>query len=470
MERITTTIPQADIDRQLSFCREIAQINAARPQPPLAFVDPYGCQQNEADSERIRGYLRQMGYGFTDQEEEAQIIVLNTCAIREHAEQRVLGNLGALVHVKRRNPEQIICLCGCMAQEAHVAEKVRQSFRHVDLVFGPHVLWKFPEYIHTLLTQRGRIFSNADDPGSIAEGIPVVRQDKVKAWVSIMYGCNNFCSYCIVPYVRGREVSREPEEIIREAKEIIAMGYKEILLLGQNVNSYGKGLEHPINFAQLLYQIEQLEGDFRIRFMTSHPKDCTRELIDLIAQSKKICHNIHLPVQSGSDRVLGQMNRRYTREHYLSLIRYAKEKMPDVTFTTDIIVGFPGETYEDFLQTLSLCQEVRYQCMFTFIFSPRPGTRAAQMPDPVPYKEKTKWLNELIAAQHKISEEDNRAMEGKVLSVLTEHPAQDREGWMVGRCENGMIIKFPAKDVRAGSFVKVKVTRGLRSEYEGELA
>ncbi len=222
MERITTTIPQADIDRQLSFCREIAQINAARPQPPLAFVDTYGCQQNEADSERIRGYLSQMGYGFTDQEEEAQIIVLNTCAIREHAEQRVLGNLGALVHVKRRHPDQIICVCGCMAQEQHVADKIRQSFRHVDLVFGPHVLWKFPEFIHTLLTSRGRIFQIPDEAGSIAEGIPVVRQDKVKAWVSIMYGCNNFCSYCIVPYVRGRERSRKPEDILREVEELVA--------------------------------------------------------------------------------------------------------------------------------------------------------------------------------------------------------------------------------------------------------
>ena len=239
MERITTTIPQAEVDRQLKYCQEIARMNADRGETPLAFVDTYGCQQNEADSERIRGYLRQMGYDFTTDEEQARIIVLNTCAIREHAEQRVLGNLGALVHVKRRHPEQIICLCGCMAQEAHVAEKVRQSFRHVDLVFGPHVLWKFPEFIHTLLTQRGRIFSNADDPGSIAEGIPVVRQDKVKAWVSIMYGCNNFCSYCIVPYVRGRERSRRPEDILAEVRQLAEEGYHDITLLGQNVNSYG---------------------------------------------------------------------------------------------------------------------------------------------------------------------------------------------------------------------------------------
>ncbi len=440
---------------------------------PRAFVKTFGCQGNVADSEKIMGMLINMGCEQAEDEKQADIILYNTCAIRENAEIRLFSMVGELKRLKQANPSILIGLCGCMMQQDEVVRQIRKSYPFVELIFGTHVLHTMPELLNRILRGERRVVNCYEGEGRenrIAEHLPIQRGQGVQASLQIMYGCDNFCSYCIVPYVRGREVSREPEEIIREAKEIIAMGYKEILLLGQNVNSYGKGLEHPINFAQLLHQIEQLEGDFRIRFMTSHPKDCTRELIDLIAQSKKICHNIHLPVQSGSDRVLGQMNRRYTREHYLSLIRYAKEKMPDVTFTTDIIVGFPGETYEDFLQTLSLCQEVRYQCMFTFIFSPRPGTRAAQMPDPVPYKEKTKWLNELIAAQHKISEEDNRAMEGKVLSVLTEHPAQDREGWMVGRCENGMIIKFPAKDVRAGSFVKVKVTRGLRSEYEGELA
>ena len=256
MERTTTTIPQADIDRQLSFCREIAALSAARPEQPLAFVDTYGCQQNEADSERIRGYLSQMGYGFTDQEEEAPD---HRPEHLRHPGARgssgVLGNLGALVHVKRRHPDQIICVCGCMAQEQHVADKIRQSFRHVDLVFGPHVLWKFPEFIHTLLTSRGRIFQIPDEAGSIAEGIPVVRQDKVKAWVSIMYGCNNFCSYCIVPYVRGRERSRKPEDILNEVRELVAEGYKDITLLGQNVNSYGKDLEEPMDFADLLEQV-----------------------------------------------------------------------------------------------------------------------------------------------------------------------------------------------------------------------
>ena len=294
MERITTTIPQADIDRQLSFCREIAQINAARPQQPLAFVDTYGCQQNEADSERIRGYLRQMGYGFTDQEEEAQIIVLNTCAIREHAEQRVLGNLGALVHVKRRHPDQIICVCGCMAQEQHVADKIKQSFRHVDLVFGPHVLWKFPEFIHTLLTSRGRIFQIPDEAGSIAEGIPVVRQDKVKAWVSIMYGCNNFCSYCIVPYVRGRERSRKPEDILNEVRELVAEG----LVCSFKGAKGGYTLAKSPEEITLRQVIELVEGPYMLSRCQKEEYSCGREHCRLHSIYEKISEDVRRELES----------------------------------------------------------------------------------------------------------------------------------------------------------------------------
>ena len=469
MNRKTTGISQEQVEAQMQLCAQIQAYWHSRGRTPVAYVETYGCQQNEADSERIRGMLSACGYGFGEGPEGADVVVMNTCAIREHAEQRVFGNLGALSHTKRRHPEQKIFLCGCMAGQPEVEARIRKSFPQVDGVFSTHHLWQFPEILRRVLLSGKRTYYTQDEAGSIAEGLPVRRESDLKAWVSIMYGCNNFCSYCIVPYVRGREVSREPDEIVREAREILTMGYKEILLLGQNVNSYGKGLSKPVTFTDLLRRIESLEGDFRIRFMTSHPKDCTRELIDLIAQSKKICHSIHLPVQSGSDRVLGQMNRHYTREHYLSLIEYARQKMPDVTFTTDIIVGFPGETYEDFLQTVSLCEQVRYQCMFTFIYSPRPGTRAAKMPDPVPYKEKTRWLNELIAVQHRISEEDNRAAEGKVMRVLVEQPARHREGWMSGRCENGMVITFPAEGIAPGQFAQVRITRGLRSEYEGEL-
>ena len=468
MERITTTIPQAEVDRQLQYCREIARMNADRGEAPLAFVDTYGCQQNEADSERIRGYLRQMGYDFTTDEEQARIIVLNTCAIREHAEQRVLGNLGALVHVKRRNPEQIICLCGCMAQEAHVAEKVRQSFRHVDLVFGPHVLWKFPEYIHTLLTQRGRIFSNADDPGSIAEGIPVVRQDKVKAWVSIMYGCNNFCSYCIVPYVRGRERSRRPEDILAEVRQLAEEGYHDITLLGQNVNSYGKGLEEQIDFSDLLNLLCTVPGDYHIRFMTSHPKDASRKLIDTIAAQDKICNHLHLPVQSGSDRILAQMNRHYTVAQYLELMDYAKEKIPGITFSSDIIVGFPGETEEDFEGTLELIRKVGYMQLFTFIYSKRSGTKAATMPDPITRKEKTDRMARLLSVQDEIARKLVADMTGQTQRVLVEGPGRD-EGTLSGRLTNNLVVEFAAEPSLVGSYAMVHLTGSRGTVLKGEL-
>ena len=470
MERITTTIPQAEVDRQLKYCQEIARMNADRGETPLAFVDTYGCQQNEADSERIRGYLRQMGYDFTTDEEQARIIVLNTCAIREHAEQRVLGNLGALVHVKRRHPEQIICLCGCMAQEAHVAEKVRQSFRHVDLVFGPHVLWKFPEFIHTLLTQRGRIFSNADDPGSIAEGIPVVRQDKVKAWVSIMYGCNNFCSYCIVPYVRGRERSRRPEDILAEVRQLAEEGYHDITLLGQNVNSYGKDLEEPMDFADLLEQVNAIPGDFLIRFMTSHPKDATHKLFETMARCEKVAPVLHLPFQAGNDRVLKVMNRRHTRAQYLEKIRDLKSLIPDIVLTSDIIVGFPGETTEEFEDTLKVLEEVRFDALFTFIYSPRVGTPAAKMDDPMPREEKLANFNRLVALQDAISEEKHAAYIGKTVRCLLDGVSDDPRYDLTARTPGNRLVRVTGDREALGQFRDVKITGANKWSLFGELA
>ena len=470
MERITTTIPQAEVDRQLKYCQEIARMNADRGETPLAFVDTYGCQQNEADSERIRGYLRQMGYDFTTDEEQARIIVLNTCAIREHAEQRVLGNLGALVHVKRRHPEQIICLCGCMAQEAHVAEKVRQSFRHVDLVFGPHVLWKFPEFIHTLLTQRGRIFSNADDPGSIAEGIPVVRQDKVKAWVSIMYGCNNFCSYCIVPYVRGRERSRRPEDILAEVRQLAEEGYHDITLFGQNVNSYGKDLEEPMDFADLLEQVNAIPGDFLIRFMTSHPKDATHKLFETMARCEKVAPVLHLPFQAGNDRVLKVMNRRHTRAQYLEKIRDLKSLIPDIVLTSDIIVGFPGETTEEFEDTLKVLEEVRFDALFTFIYSPRVGTPAAKMEDPMPREEKLANFNRLVALQDTISEEKHAAYIGKTVRCLLDGVSDDPRYDLTARTPGNRLVRVTGDREALGQFRDVKITGANKWSLFGELA
>ena len=469
MERKTTHIPPEDIARQRGYCGAIKEINSRFAKAPLAFVDTYGCQQNEADSERIRGYLKEMGYGFTQDEKEAAVIVINTCAIREHAEQRVLGNVGALVHVKRRHPEQIICLCGCMAQEPRVAEKLRQSYRHVDLVFGPHALWKFPEMLHTLLDHRGRIFQTADEAGSIAEGIPVVRQDKVKAWVSIMYGCNNFCSYCIVPYVRGRERSRKPEDILREVEELATQGYKDITLLGQNVNSYGRDLDEPCDFADLLERVNAIPGDFLIRFMTSHPKDATQKLFETMARCEKVAPVLHLPFQAGNDRVLAAMNRRHTREQYLEKIRALRALIPDIVLTSDIIVGFPGETTEEFEDTLRVLEEVRFDALFTFIYSPRPGTPAASMDDPMPREEKLRNFNRLTALQDQISEEKHRAYVGQTVRCLLDGLSDDSRWDLTARTPGNRLVRVVGDRGALGQFRDVRITDANKWSLFGEL-
>ena len=469
MERTTTVISQADIDRQLELCRQTAELTARLPTPPLAFVDTYGCQQNEADSERIRGYLAQMGFGFTSDEEQARVIVINTCAIREHAEQRVFGNLGALVHTKRRHPEQIICLCGCMAQEPHVADRIRRSYRHVDLVFGPHELWRFPEFIHTLMTQKGRIFQIADQAGSIAEGIPLVRQDKVKAWVSIMYGCNNFCTYCIVPYVRGRERSRRPEDILAEIRQLAAEGYHDITLLGQNVNSYGKDLEEPMDFADLLELVNAVPGDFLIRFMTSHPKDATQKLFETMARCEKVAPVLHLPFQAGNDRILKAMNRRHTRAQYLEKIAALKALIPDIVLTSDIIVGFPGETTEEFEDTLKVLEQVRFDALFTFIYSPRVGTPAASMDDPMSREEKLANFNRLTALQDAISEEKHAAYIGKTVRCLVDGLSDDSRYDLTARTPGNRLVRVVGDKSALGQFKEVKITGANKWSLFGEL-
>ena len=468
MER-TTLISPADIETQLEHCRAVAALWAQLPDRPLAFVDTYGCQQNEADSERLRGYLEQMGFGFTASEEEARIIVINTCAIREHAEQRVFGNVGALVHVKRRHPDTLICLCGCMAQQPHVAKKIRESYRHVDLVFGPHALWRFPEMVHTLLTQRGRTFSVDDEAGSIAEGIPVVRQDNIKAWVSIMYGCNNFCSYCIVPYVRGRERSRRPEDILAEVRQLAEEGYKDITLLGQNVNSYGKDLAQPLDFADLLERVNTIPGDFLIRFMTSHPKDATQKLFETMAKCEKVAPVLHLPFQAGNDRILKVMNRRHTRAEYLEKIRALRALVPDITLTSDIIVGFPGETTEEFEDTLRVLEEVRFDALFTFIFSPRPGTPAAEMDDPMPREEKLANFNRLTALQDAISEEKHAAYIGKTVRCLLDGLSDDQRYDLTARTPGNRLVRVVGDPAALGQFRDVKITGANKWSLFGEL-
>ncbi len=465
----TTLISPADVDQQLEHCQAVAALAAQWPDKPLAFVDTYGCQQNEADSERIRGYLAKMGFGFTDNEEEARIIVINTCAIREHAEHRVFGNVGALVHTKRRHPEQLICLCGCMAQQPRVVQAIRESYRHVDLVFGPHVLWKFPEMVHTLLTRRGRMFLTPDEPGSIAEGIPVVRQDRVRAWVSVMYGCNNFCSYCVVPYVRGRERSRRQPDILAEVRQLVEEGYKDITLLGQNVNSYGRDLDEVTDFSDLLEAVNAIPGDFLIRFMTSHPKDATQKLFETMARCEKVAPVLHLPFQAGNDRVLKVMNRRHTRGEYLEKISRLKELIPDIVLTSDIIVGFPGETTREFEDTLKVLEEVRFDALFTFIFSPRPGTPAAEMDDPMPREEKLANFNRLTALQDNISEEKHAAYVGRTLRCLIDAPSDDARYDFSARTPGNRLVRVAGSGARPGQFRDVRITDSNKWSLSGEL-
>lgn len=391
--------------KQNEYKKKVHTVLCARfgDKTPKAFVHTYGCQGNVADSEHIKGMLVEMGYELCNAPEEADIIIYNTCAIREHAEDRVFGNVGALKRLKSENPNLIIALCGCMVQQPHITEKLKESYPFVSLIFGTHVLHRLPELLSKVLCSGKRVFCIDDSDGVIAEGMPNSRDSGENAWLPIMYGCNNFCTYCIVPYVRGRERSRDIKTVLFEANQLINQGYKKLTLLGQNVNSYGKDSETGVDFSELLKRIDAIEGDFTFDFMTSHPRDCSERLIDTLASSKHFCGHLHLPVQSGNNRILKEMNRHYTRERYLELVHYAKEKMPDIDLTTDIIVGFPGETYEEFLDTVSLVKEVEYGSMFTFIFSPRNGTRAASMPDPVPKAEKSRWFSELLKVQEEIA-------------------------------------------------------------------
>ena len=471
MDTKTTRISPEEIARQGEFCEKIQERLAAQPRAYLAFVDTYGCQQNEADSERLRGYLKSMGYGFTQDENQADVILINTCAIRGHAEDRVFGNIGALVHSKRRHPGQIICVCGCMAQEQQVADRIRESYRHVDLVFGPHALWKFPELFYRVFSRRGRVFENTDEPGSIAEGIPVVRQGNVKAWVSIMYGCNNFCTYCIVPYVRGRERSRLPEDVLAECRGLVEEGYKDITLLGQNVNSYGKDLGLDMDFVDLLAQINDIPGDFLIRFMTSHPKDASQKLFETMARCEKIAPVFHLPVQAGNDRVLKAMNRVYDRATYLDKVKRLREQIPDVVITSDIIVGFPGETTPEFEDTLSLIEEVEYDALFTFIYSPREGTPGAKMPDPMPMAEKKANFQRLVDAQNAISAKKHAAYMGKTLRCLIDGVCEEEGFALTARTPGNRLVRVKEGDESLiGTFQNVTVTGANTWSLWGELA
>ena len=469
MERKNVVLSDADMARQREFTEKIKELHAQRGKAVHALVDTFGCQQNVADSQHIMGMLEAMGCDFVTEPAEADIIVLNTCAIRDHAEKRVYGNLGALTHTKKANPEQIICLCGCMAQRPEVAEKVRQSYRHVDLVFGPQALWKFPELLYQVYTRRGRVFSVENEHGSIAEGMPVVREGRTRAWVSIMYGCNNFCSYCIVPYVRGRERSRDPEQIIAEVRQLAAEGYKEITLLGQNVNSYGKDLGTGYDFADLLTALDEIPGDYLIRFMSSQPKDASFKLFDTMARCSHVAKQLHLPVQSGCDRVLRAMNRPYDKARYLELITYARKVMPELVLTSDVIIGFPGETEAEAMETVALVEQVRFDALFTFIFSPRPGTPAAKMDDPVPRAEKQVWFDRLCDAQNKISEEIHAQYVGRTLRCLIDGQSDDSRWPLTARTAGGRLVHLVGDKAAIGTYHDVKITDSNTWALFGEM-
>ena len=444
-------------------------VKQAYDTPPLAFVHSYGCQQNVNDGERIKGVLVDIGYGLCDKPEDADLILFNTCAVREHAEQRVFGNVGALKGLKEKKPGLIIGLCGCMANQKHVVEKLRQSYPYVDLVFGVDGIDTLPQLIAQKLQKHKRVLLDPAQRPVIVENIPIRRESEFRAWLPIMYGCDNFCTYCIVPYVRGRERSRTPADVLAEFKTLVEQGYKEITLLGQNVNSYGKGLEEKTDFADLLNLLCTVPGDYQIRFMTSHPKDASRKLIDTIAAQDHLCKHIHLPVQSGSDRILKEMNRHYTVAQYMDLVNYAKEKIPGVTFSSDIIVGFPGETEEDFQATLDLIQQVKYMQLFTFIYSKRTGTIAAKLPDPATHAEKAARMDRLLKLQDSIAFPMIAAMAGQTVKVLVE-AAGRTPGTLNGRLDNNLVVEFPAEESLIGQYANVRLTGSRAALLVGELA
>ena len=432
------------------------------------FIETWGCQMNEEDSEKLSGMLKSIGYSKSTDIKDADIIIFNTCCVRENAENKVFGNLGELKHLKKKKPELIVAVCGCMMQQEGMADKILSKFPHVNIIFGTHNAYKFPEYLNRVKTEGVQVKEIFNKETEIIEGVPIDRESSVKAFVTIMYGCNNFCTYCVVPYVRGRERSRKSEDIIKEIEDLVAKGYKEVTLLGQNVNSYGKGLEEDIDFAKLLRRINEVQGLERVRFMTSHPKDLNKDVIYAIKECDKLCEQIHLPVQSGSNRILKKMNRHYTKESYLELVELIKKEIPGVSLTTDIIVGFPGETEEDFLDTLDLVQKVQYDSAFTFIYSRRNNTPADMMLNQVPDADKHHRFDRLVKAVNESVIMKNKEFEGKVTEVLVEGFSKNDETKFTGRTRNGKLVNFTGENIKAGDLVNVKIVRAQPFSLVGE--
>jgi len=470
MQKKAENISYKDIKSQNEYIERVKNLYVSRAKKPLANIHTFGCQQNENDSERIKGILAQMGFGFTEDNENADLILFNTCAVREGAEDRVLGNLGALKHLAIRKPDTLIGICGCMMQQEHMVKRIKSKYKHVSLVFGTHTLHKLPQILFEAINSQTAVIDVLDINGDIIEDIPVYREASPKAWVSVMYGCNNFCSYCIVPYTRGRERSRKADDVIAEVKKLVENGVTEITLLGQNVNSYGKDLDEGVDFAELIRRTNEIEGLKRIRFMTSHPKDMTDRLIDAMAECDKVCNQLHLPFQAGSNRILKQMNRRYTKEDYLSLVEKIRAKMPDISLSSDVIVGFPNETKEDFEETIDVLEKVRFDTIFSFIYSKRSGTPAAEMEDMITAEEKHKNFDRLLEVQNRISREINETYGNKTFEVLVEGPSKTNPEILAGRTDTGKTVNFPADEsIKPGDYVNVKVTKVNTWSLDGEI-
>ena len=469
-------LPDADMQAQREYIQKIRLHNrhlaAECGTSRYAYVQTFGCQQNEADSEKLAGMCELMGYEICSDPEEADIIIVNTCAVREHAEQKALSIIGQYKHIKAKKPDMLIGVCGCMVTQEHRKESIKHSYPYVDFVFGTSSIHRLPELVYKKLERGKRLYCPEESQYLVAEGLPIRRESTYRAWVSIMYGCNNFCTYCIVPYVRGRERSRRPEDIIAEVRELVERGYKDITLLGQNVNSYGKDAKseggESYDFADLLADIDKIEGDYHIRFMTSHPKDASRKLIDVMADSKHVAHQFHLPMQSGSDRVLKAMNRHYDTAKYLETVEYLRARIPDVTISSDIIVGFPGESDEDFEGTLDMLRRVKFDMTYSFIYSPRKDTPAAAMECQISDSVKGERMNRLLDTQNAIALEKNKPMENTVIRALCDGPSKNNENVYSGRTEGNKIVLFDGDENDIGRFVKLKITRAETFALYGE--
>lgn len=473
MVNIDRSVSVCEIEKQKEYMAKIRSANDAYFEDKgvrrKAFALTLGCQQNEADSERLMGMAVEMGYEKCDDPDEASLIMVNTCAIREHAEKRALSLVGQYKHIKNRNPDLMIVICGCMVVQEHRVKDIKMRYPYVDILFGPSLMYRMPEHIWSRSEGGKRIFDPDNAEYKVAEGLPVCRESNYRAWVSVMYGCNNFCSYCIVPYVRGRERSRRKEDVIAEFKDLVEKGYKDITLLGQNVNSYGKDSGFDYDFADLLSELDKIEGDYVIHFMTSHPKDATHKLIDVMSESKHIARHFHLPLQSGSDRVLKAMNRKYDFAKYVSTLDYIRERMPDVTLSSDIIVGFPGETEEDFEKTLDALSRARFDMVYSFQYSPRKGTPAAEMEEQISKEVKSERFDRLLKLQDSISLSSNQVLVGKTLRVLCDGPSKNNKEIFSGRTDGGKIVFFDGELDDIGQFVDINIEKGDTFALSGKI-